>query len=81
MTFNHYAKIKYILQQQSPGWYIKRINAPTMAKTFSGEVRKYEYYYRIYDYNNEPIKYCKFQQLDLLSKMLQISVQDLPLIE
>jgi len=81
MVFNHYAKIKYILQQQPSGWYIKVINMPTTAKKFNGEVRKYDYYYRIYDHNNEPIKYCKFQQLDSLSKILQIPVPDLPIVE
>lgn len=81
MTFNHYAKIKNILQKQPPGWYIKVINEPTTAKKFNGEIRKFERYYRIYDNNNEPIKYCKFQQLDLLAKTLQTPLQDLPVIE
>jgi len=81
MVFNHYSKIKSILDQQPAGWYIKIINEPTTAKKFSGEIRKYDYYYRIYDHNNEPIKYCKFQQLDRLSNMLQIPVQDLPVVE
>jgi hypothetical protein len=80
MAFNHYAKIKRILQQESPGWYIKQINLPTAATTFSGEVKKYDHYYRIYDYNDEPIRYCKFQQLDRLSTVLQIPAQDLPII-
>ena len=81
MAFNHYAKIKYILQHQPPGWYIKVINLPTTAKKFNGEIRKFDHYYRIYAYNDEPIKYCKFQQLDLLSRMLQIPEQDLPIVE
>lgn len=81
MAFNHYSKIKYILQQQPTGWYIKIINEPTAAKKFSGEIRKYDYYYRIYDYKNEPIKYCKFQQLERLSKILQIPSQELPIFE
>lgn len=80
MVFNHYSKIKFILQQQSPGWYITIINKPTIAKKFSGETKKYDHYYRIYNHKNEPIKYCKFQQLDRLSKILQLSVQDLPMI-
>ena len=81
MAFNHYAKIKAILKQQAPGWYIKRINEPTSAKTFSGEVKKYEHYYRIYDRNNIAIKYCKFQQLDRLAATLQIPAPELPVIE
>ena len=37
---------------------------------FKGEVRQFDHYYRIYGSNNQPIKYCKFQQLDLLCKTL-----------
>ncbi len=81
MAFNHYAKIKRILEQQPPGWYIKRINEPTVAKTFSGEVRAYEHYYRIYDSTHAPIKYCKFQQLDRLSQALQIPAEELPILD
>lgn len=80
MAFNHYAKMKNILQKQPPGWYIKVINEPTSAKKFSGEIKRYNHYYRIYDNKNEPIKYCKFQQLDLLAKILQIPSQELPVI-
>jgi len=81
MAFNHYAKIKSILLQQPAGWYIRVINQQTTAKKFNGETRKFDHYYRIYDHNNEPIKYCKFQQLELLSKILQIEIQDLPVIK
>lgn len=81
MVFNHYAKIKDILQKQPAGWYIKLINTPTTAKKFNGQTRKFDHYYRIYDHKNEPIKYCKFQQLDLLSKILQIPSQELPVIK
>ena len=81
MAFNHYAKIKTILQQQPSGWYIKRINEPTTAKTFSGETKQYTHYYRIYDYNGMAIKYCKFQQLDRLAATLQMSTPELPVIE
>jgi hypothetical protein len=81
MPFNHYAKIKHILEQQPAGWHIKRINKPTTAKTFSGDIKKYEHYYRIYDANDTQIKYCKFQQLDLLSQTLHIPVTELPVIE
>ncbi len=73
MPFNHYAKIKHILEQQPAGWYIKRIDKPTMAKMFNGEVRKYDHYYRLYDHKNEPIKYGKFQQLERLAKIVNIA--------
>ena len=80
MSFNHYAKIKRILANEPPGWYIKKINEPTTAKNFKGETRKFPHYYRIYSINNQPIKYCKFQQLDLLAKTLGIQVTDLRII-
>ena len=70
MAFNHYAKIKRILAGEPNGWYVVRINKPTSAKNFKGEVGQFDHYYRIYDTNDQPIKYCKFQQLDLLSKIL-----------
>jgi hypothetical protein len=81
MAFNHYAKMKHILDQQPPGWYIKRINRPTTAQTFRGELRHFDYYYRIYDSDAQPIKYCKFQQIDRLSAILQIPVGELPVID
>lgn len=80
MAFNHYAKMKHILEQQPPGWYVKRVDSPTAAKTFSGKIKRYDHYYRIYDKNDNPIKYCKFQQLDRLSTALKIPVQDLPIL-
>lgn len=80
MAFNHYAKIKRILAQQPGGWYIKRINQPTSAKNFKGEVRHFDHYYKVYDAENQPIKYCKFQQLDLLAGSLHIPVDDLPVV-
>lgn len=81
MAFNHYAKIQRILAQQSPGWYIKCINEPTTANTFRGEVKQYDHYYRIYDENDTPIKYCKFQQIDRLSQTLQIPIYELPVLK
>jgi hypothetical protein len=80
MAFNHYAKIKDILSKQPPGWFIRIINEPTSAKNFKGERVQFESYYRIYNENGEPIKYCKFQQIELLAKILNVSVQDLPVI-
>lgn len=79
MTFNHYAKIKRILQSQPAGWYIVRINEPTTATTFKGEVRRFDHYYRIYSANHEPIPYCKFQQIDRLASILGVAVEELPL--
>lgn len=80
MPFNHYAKIKRILQEQPTGWYIKRIDEPTSAKTFSGETREFDHYYRIYDSNDQAIKYCKFQQIERLSKALDLPVEALPIV-
>lgn len=81
MAFNHYAKIKSILESQPSGWVIKRINKPTSAKNFKGETVEFPHYYRIYDANNQPIKYCKFQQIDLLAKTLKIPVENLPIVD
>ena len=81
MAFNHYAKIRDILNKQAEGWVIKRINEPTIAKNFKGEVIKFTHYYRIYSADGEPIKYCKFQQIERLAKILEIPVAALPIIE
>lgn len=70
MAFNHYAKIKRILLSQPTGWVIKRIDKPTVAKNFKGELRHFDHYYRIYDKAGKPIPYCKFQQMDLFIKTL-----------
>ena len=80
MAFNHYVKIKRILDEQPSGWYIKRLDEPTEAKTFKGETKKYDHFYRIYDHDDQPIKYCKFQQLDRLASILQIPAAELPII-
>ena len=70
MAFNHYAKIKRILDNYE-GWYIVRIDEPTSAKNFKGETKKFDHYYRVYSKDGEPIKFCKFQQLDLFEKTMQ----------
>ena len=80
MAFNHYAKIKILLNQQPGGWIIKKIDEPTSTKNFKGETVEYAYYYRIYGINGEPIKYCKFQQLERLARILGVPVEDLPLV-
>lgn len=80
MSFNHYAKIKRILDEQPNGWYIKRINEPTTATNFKNEKVTFTHYYRIYSYDNQQIKYCKFQQLELLAKTLKIPAEALPIV-
>jgi hypothetical protein len=80
MAFNHYAKIKRILDQEPPGWVIKRINEPTSAKNFKGETVEFPHYYRIYSRDDAQIKYCKFQQIEQLAKVLKVPVEALPII-
>lgn len=80
MTFNHYAKIKRILDQQDENWTIRLILEPTRAKNFKGEVVEFPHYYRIYDRSGQPIKYCKFQQIDLLAKALGREIESLPIV-
>lgn len=81
MPFNHYAKIKRILKLEPDGWTIRRIDEPTSAKNFRGEIVKFAHYYRIYDANGEPLKFCKFQQIERLARMLDVSAAELPLID
>lgn len=80
MAFNHYAKVKRILATQPTGWFIRRINEPTSSKNFKGETVNYPYYYRIYDLNGQPIKYCKFQKIDLLARIMGVAPEDLPVV-
>lgn len=80
MAFNHYAKIKRILATEPDGWYIVRINKPTTASNFKGEKVSYDHYYRIYGSNGIAIKYCKFQKIDKLAKILGTTTEDLPVI-
>jgi hypothetical protein len=80
MPFNHYAKIKRILETADRGWFIRRIDQPTTAKNFKGESRKFDHYYRIYDANNLPIPYCKFQQIDLFAKIMNLKVEDIEVV-
>lgn len=81
MSFNHYAKITRILAQQPDGWIIRRINKPTSAQNFKGERVEYDHYYRIYDATDQPIPYCKFQQIERLAVVLGIPVEALPVID
>jgi hypothetical protein len=80
MAFNHYAKIKRILANEPNDWYIVRIDEPTSAKNFKGEVVSYDHYYRIYRANGEAIPYCKFQKIDKLAQILDVSVEALPVV-
>ncbi len=81
MPFNHYAKIKRILEQQPEGWKIRKVDHPTSAQNFKGEKIKYSHYYRIFSASGEPIKYCKFQQIDRLARILEVPIEALPVIE
>ncbi len=80
MPFNHYVKIRDILALQPEGWIIRRIDTPTSAKNFRGETISFEYYYRIYGSDGEPIKYCKFQQIERLARILEVPVEVLPVV-
>ena len=76
MAFNHYAKIKRILENY-PNWTVARIDEPTSAKNFKGKVRQFDHYYRILDSDGNQIKFCKFQQLDLFCKTMGLSQAEL----
>ena len=78
--FNHYAKLKGILDAEPPGWYIIRIDEPTTATNFKGETVTFDHYYRLYSANGEPIKYGKFQQLARLAQALNIPEEALPVV-
>ncbi len=81
MSFNHYAKIKRILASETPDWVIRRIDEPTRATNFKGETVAFDHYYRIYRASGEPIKYCRFQQIDRLAQILGVPVEQLPIID
>lgn len=81
MTFNHYAKIKRILDTQESGWYVKRIDESTSAKNFRGETVEYDHYYRVYDSAGRAIKYCKFQKIGKFAQTMRIPLEELPIIE
>ena len=80
MAFNHYAKIKRILEAEEPGWFIKRIDSPTKAKNFKGETVEYPHYYRVFRADESQIPFCKFQKIDLFSRTMNIPVEALPII-
>ena len=72
--------MKRILDLQPDGWVIRLIDQPTIAKNFKGETVNFTHYYRIYASSGEPIKYCKFQQIELLARALQVPVEALPVV-
>ncbi len=80
MPFNHYAKLKRILATEPAGWYIRRIDEPTTAQTFKGEVRHFAYYYRLCHADGTYIQYGKFQQLDRLACALGVDTNALPVV-
>ena len=80
MAFNHYAKIKRILETESNDWVIYRINKPTTALNFKGEKITNDHYYRIFRADGSAIKYCKFQKIDKLAKILGVEAETLPII-
>lgn len=79
MAFNHYAKMKRILEGHK-NWYIVRVDEPTTSQSFNGELKKYDHYYRVYDADGVPIKFCKFQQIDRFSKAMNIPTEALPIL-
>lgn len=81
MAFNHYAKIRLILDDQPNSWYIRRIDKSTSAKNFKGQTVNFDHFYRIYDTQNQLIKYCKFQQIYLLAKILNKPVEELLVVD
>lgn len=80
VPFNHYAKMKRILSDH-PRWYIVRINQLTVASKFNGEKVRYDHYYRVHDEKDQPIKFCKFQQLDRFAKTMDIPIENLPIVD
>lgn len=78
--FNHYARLKRILDAEPPGWFIRRIDEPTTATNFRGEKVGFNHYYRLYHANGTPIKYGKFQQLPRLARALGVDASELPVV-
>jgi len=79
--FNHYAKLKRILDAEPSGWYIVLINEPTTATNFKGEKVRFDHYYRLMHADGTHIKYGKFQQLSRLAETLNIPAEALLVIE
>jgi hypothetical protein len=75
--FNHYAKLKRILDEEPPGWYITLINEATTATNFKGEKVRFDHYYRLLRADGAHIKYGKFQQLARLAEVLNVPEETL----
>jgi hypothetical protein len=80
MAYNHYAKMKRILEGYD-GWVIRRIDKPTTATKFNGEIVQFDHFYRAYDAQDQPINYCKFQQLDRFAQIMNTPIEELPILE
>ena len=78
--FNHYAKLKRILDTEPEGWYIRRIDEPTTATNFKNENVHFDHYYRLYSVDGAQIKFGKFQQLERLARALGVDAAELPVI-
>lgn len=81
MVYNHYVKIRRIINNQPNNWYIRLIYEPTKAKNFRGEIKEFNHYYRIYNNQDQPIKYCKFQQIDRFLSVMKLKYEDLNIVE
>lgn len=81
MVFNHYAKLARIVRTLDDGWYIRRIDKPTTTLRFNGATNHYDHYYRIVDVSGIDVPYGKFQQLDKLAGVLNVDINELPLID
>lgn len=79
--FNHYAKLKRILDEEPSGWYIVLIHEPTTATNFKGEKIHFDHYYRLMHADGTQIKYGKFQQLSRLAEALKMPSETLPVLE
>lgn len=80
MAFNHYTKLKHILDAEPEGWYIILIEEPTTATNFKGERVHFDHYYRLYHADGTTIKYGKFQQLSRLAQALSTTPEALPVV-
>lgn len=80
MAFNHYARLARIVAELDAGWYIVRIDEPTSAKNFRGDLVHYDHYYRIFASTGEQVPYGKFQKLDKLASVLDLPAEALPVV-
>jgi hypothetical protein len=78
--FNHYARLKRILDTEPAGWYIVRIDEPTQATNFRGETTYFDHYYRLYHADGGAVRFGKFQQIDRLAHALHCEASDLPVV-